>query len=137
MAGGTAHSSVQATVRQGTRPRASGGEWAAATTASGSSRSGKTQRGTDVVTPATAKDAAPPPAATARGGEAGARRRPRAAGPEAAPYPNTRAAARGGARRPKHRHRQQGQDQHYLDRKRGRTDGGTDAVELLPRRPPV
>ena len=44
MAAGTAHSSVQATVRQGTRLRASRGEWAAATTANGSSRSGTIEK---------------------------------------------------------------------------------------------
>ncbi len=64
MAGGTDHSSVQATVRQGTRLRASGGAWAAATTANGSSRSGKIQRVTGGVSAATAKIAASPQAAT-------------------------------------------------------------------------
>ena len=65
MAGGTDHSSVQATVRQGTRLRASGGAWAAATTANGSSRSGTSgQKVTEFVTAATAKIAASPHTAT-------------------------------------------------------------------------
>ena len=64
MAGGTDHSSVQATVRQGTRLRASGREWAAATTANGSSRSGTIQRVTEFAVAATARIAASPHAAT-------------------------------------------------------------------------
>ena len=64
MATGTAHSSVQATVRQGTRLRASGGEWAAATTANGSSSSGTMPMVTGGVSAATTKIAASPQAAT-------------------------------------------------------------------------
>ena len=64
MAGGTAHSSVQATVRQGTRLRAKGGEWAAATTANGSSRSGTIAKVIGGVSAATSRIAASPHAAT-------------------------------------------------------------------------
>jgi len=65
MAAGTAHSRVQATVRQGTARLASTGAWAAATTANGSSSSGISPAVSGGVSAATNKIAASPQAATA------------------------------------------------------------------------
>ena len=64
MAAGTAHRSVQATVRQGTRLRANGAEWATATTANGRSSSGTSQEVSGGVRDATSRIAASPHAAT-------------------------------------------------------------------------